>query len=754
MSTIKISALPELSQLESNTANTVFVSVDVLTQTTGKFTATTLAKGLYSNNPLNVGNNQILFPNTIAQFAGNSDSYLQVNIQNFKSNGSADVVLTSDIGTNGNNYIDLGINNSTFNDPNYSSMSGLDGYLYVQGPNGFSSTGNLIIGTASYGANVVFVAGGTTNNDIVAVFNEDYLNFYEPFSINVIQEDADDLAPAFTINNYGNNNTLVVNDQLNDTTPFVIDASGNTSIGTSSSLGYKLYVLGNTYFAGNVTTSGTIKLSDGSSPASNSFVQSNDAVTLASAKSYTDSANSYLQSNYLPNTTGVLVLAGDLLTNNVDVGSQIIFQTSGTIETKNGINNSKNLNIIAGTDSGGFPGGSVSVNAGSSNSLGGTGGNINLTPGTGATSNGSVVVTGNLISNTNGTSASFNNLIVSGTTQTAAINTGNLSIVGTSQVSGNSIVYGNFTANGTSTLVGNVSMSGTSIVYGNFTANGTSNLVGNMTVTGAGGVSGFLTVNNSTFATNSALMKLTASNDYVTIPPSNQDYMLQITGKDGAPTRVILDSFGNGGTSNSYSVIAGRSARGNAAFPTVTQTGDVLMRVGGSGYGNSGFVGTGSARIDLVAAENFTDTTKGTTIQFWTTNPGTNTINTIATFSGNNVSFTGYVNPQKGFVYTPKTISGNSTNISIDFSTDSMVRATVNSSYTVTFSNYTPGKVVDLWITNLASFGTQNFTTNVAALNSTINSTTYTHPTTSTIFVKYISFASDVGNTYVSITHA
>lgn len=701
MSTIKISDLPGLYQLEANTSNTLFVGVDVLTQTTAKFTATSLAQGLYLNNALIVGSNPILFPYTVAQFSGNTASYQQINSQNFNNYGSSDMILTADTGTDSNSYIDLGINNSQWNPATngQTSQYPYDGYLIVQGP-GASNYGNLVVGTTTTNTAVVFSVGGYLANNIVAEITQKGLvlntQSYITFADGSIQNSAVNVL-------YVNNSISTINSYTNS---------------------------------------------------SNTWLQSNDFITLVAAKSYTDNANSYIQSHYLPNTTGVLVLAGDLLTNNVDVGSQIIFQTSGTIETKNGINNSKNLNIIAGTDSGGFPGGSVSVNAGSSNSLGGTGGNINLTPGTGATSNGSVVVTGNLISNTNGTSASFNNLIVSGTTQTAAINTGNLSIVGTSQVSGNSIVYGNFTANGTSTLVGNVSMSGTSIVYGNFTANGTSNLVGNMTVTGTGGVSGFLTVNNSTFAANSALMKLTASNGYVTIPPSNQDYMLQITGKDGAPTRVILDSFGNGGTSNSYSVIAGRSARGNAAYPTVTQTGDVLMRVGGSGYGNSGFVGTGSARIDLVAAENFTDTTKGSLIQFWTTNPGTNTINTIATFSGNNVSFTGYVNPQKGFVYTPKTISGNSTNISIDFSTDSMVRATVNSSYTVTFSNYTPGKVVDLWITNLSTFGTQTFTTNVAALNSTINSTTYTHPTTSTIFVKYISFASDVANTYVSITHA
>lgn len=583
MSTIKISALPELSQLESNTANTVFVGVDVLTQTTGKFTATTLAKGLYSNNPLNVGNNQILFPNTIAQFAGNSDSYLQVNIQNFKSNGSADVVLTSDIGTNGNNYIDLGINNSTFNDPNYSSMSGLDGYLYVQGPNGFSNTGNLIIGTASYGANVVFVAGGTTNNDIVAVFNEDYLKVYEPFTVNVIQEDSDDLTPAFTINNYGNNNTLVINDQLNDTTPFVIDASGNTSIGTSSSLGYKLYVLGNTYFAGNVTTSGTITLSDGSSPASNSFVQSNDAVTLASAKSYTDSANSYLQSNYLANTSGTLF---------------------------NGV-----LNI---------------------------GDKLNV--------NGSVVF-----------------------------------------------------------------------------------------------------ANTQFTATQSALTIAACPIGQVQLP-SNDGYMLHISGKQNVSSRIVFDSYG----ANTYGVIAGRTARGTPIAPQAVQNGDILMRISGNGYGTSQFSTFGSGRIDIVATENFTDTSRATQIQFFTTIAGTNTQTQIATFNGTSAVFNGVVNPQKGFIYNPNVISGIINTLSIDIANNSLYKFTCNNTTTISLNNFQVGKVVEVWLTNAdTGFGSNHTITHGCyANNSTIGSASFTLTSLHSAYLRYFSIDGDLANTFVSVNYS
>ena len=133
MSTIKISELPQLSQLDSNTSNSLFVSVDLVSGVTGKISATAIANTLFANNTLNVGGNPVLFPNTIAQFSGNSITYLQVNNQNFSGPGSSDYIATADIGTNSNNYIDLGINNSGFNDPNFSAMSPLDGYLYAHG---------------------------------------------------------------------------------------------------------------------------------------------------------------------------------------------------------------------------------------------------------------------------------------------------------------------------------------------------------------------------------------------------------------------------------------------------------------------------------------------------------------------------------------------------------------------------------------------------------------------------------------------
>jgi len=84
----------------------------------------------------------------------------------------------------------------------------------------------------------------------------------------------------------------------------------------------------------------------------------------------------------------------------------------------------------------------------------------------------------------------------------------------------------------------------------------------------------------------------------------------------------------------------GRSMRGLANTPSALLSGDTIVRYGGNGYGATGFgsgVGVGGAKIDYVAAENFTDTQKGTNIIIATTPVGSNALVTAVTISGNNV---------------------------------------------------------------------------------------------------------------------
>jgi hypothetical protein len=176
MSTVKISQLPNLTRLDSNTSNTILVGIDNSTSVTSKFTARTLAESLYSNTALNVGNNAIILPNVVAQFSGNTSNYLQVNLQNKTPDGSGDYIITADTGTDDKNYIDLGLAGSTDTDPSYTSILPLDGYLYVQGNTATGTGGNLIIGTTTAGRTVNIIAGGPGSDKVQVKISTDGVN--------------------------------------------------------------------------------------------------------------------------------------------------------------------------------------------------------------------------------------------------------------------------------------------------------------------------------------------------------------------------------------------------------------------------------------------------------------------------------------------------------------------------------------------------------------------------------------------------
>ena len=101
-------------------------------------------------------------PNNPLSIVGSGNTYVQFNIQNRSTgtNATADLVITANNGTDSSNFINLGINNSGYNDPAFSNGTGLDGYLFING-------GNLDIGTQTPGTSVEFHVGGTTSNDSI-----------------------------------------------------------------------------------------------------------------------------------------------------------------------------------------------------------------------------------------------------------------------------------------------------------------------------------------------------------------------------------------------------------------------------------------------------------------------------------------------------------------------------------------------------------------------------------------------------------
>lgn len=539
MSTVKITELPLISSINANTANTLFLGVDVPTLTTGKMTVTTLANGLYSNNILNVGINPVLYTNVIGQFSSSSNTYLQINLQNFNANGSGDIVVSTSDSDNSNSYIDMGISGNNYSDTvTYGAFKAYDGYLYVHGPSHTSSQGNLVIGTASSNANVMLMVGGTQPNNIMGWITK---------------------------------NSITLNTQSYIT---FADGTRQTTAGATNAYSIAAFTVANSAAANTVITQG---------------VDATQNTNIQSAWTQANSANVLAQSAF-------------------DKANNALANTSGTF---NG-----NLNVL-----------------------------------------------------------------------------------------------GNVTAYGITT----------------------SNLIS--------------FVSSTTSSTN-ALVELIGSNTGLQQVPSNDGYMLHITGKDDIPTRVVFDAFG----ANSYPLLAGRRGRGVAGTPAAVSNNDVLLRLSGNGWGSTSFAPLGSARIDFVAAENWTDSARGSKIKMYNSPNGSNTVTEIASFNADSVDFTGYVNPQKGFIYTPTVYPAAQTAITINIANNSMVRAQTATGLTVTLSNLLAGKEVVLWITNTAGT-TQTFTHGVSALNSTVNATTYGIPSTSTIMVRYFCVDATAQNTFVAITH-
>ena len=283
----------------------------------------------------------------------------------------------------------------------------------------------------------------------------------------------------------------------------------------------------------------------------------------------------------------------------------------------------------------------------------------------------------------------------------------------------------------------------------NALANTSGTFAGDLTITGNVLTQGTISLNNSSFATDTAFVKITSSDGFVTQAPSNTNYMLHVTGKANSVTRVVLDSFG----ANTYPLVAGRMGRGSAAAPAAVANNDVMFRVVGNGWTGTQFPPSSPTKIDFVAAENFSDTNRGTRIEFWNTPVGSNTIQRIADFNAESAEFLGTVSPTKGFIYTPRLPVGNQTAITIDFSSDVIIKANLAADLTFTLTNFVYGKVVEVWLTN-TSGSTRTVTHGCSAINSSENSTTFTMASTSSAYLKYFSIDGDLANTFVAVQSA
>ena len=97
---------------------------------------------------------------------GSTDDFLQINVSNQtgSENASSDFIATNDIGTQSDYYIDMGINSSGYNNPDFTVQDPNGGYVYT-------NSGSLAIGTQTIGTIIKFHVDGTETKNIKAVID-------------------------------------------------------------------------------------------------------------------------------------------------------------------------------------------------------------------------------------------------------------------------------------------------------------------------------------------------------------------------------------------------------------------------------------------------------------------------------------------------------------------------------------------------------------------------------------------------------
>lgn len=140
------------------------------------------------------------------------------------------------------------------------------------------------------------------------------------------------------------------------------------------------------------------------------------------------------------------------------------------------------------------------------------------------------------------------------------------------------------------------------------------------TLSGSGGNLVFGTIDSDNDTTGPLERLRINSSGNVGIGTSSPSQLLHLSGNSSIVQ--FIDSYVSGAPDPA---IVFRTARGTAASPTATQSGDSIGFIGARGYGATGFASGSRVFMSFLAAENWTDTAQGTNIAFRTTGIGSTT---------------------------------------------------------------------------------------------------------------------------------
>ena len=281
------------------------------------------------------------------------------------------------------------------------------------------------------------------------------------------------------------------------------------------------------------------------------------------------------------------------------------------------------------------------------------------------------------------------------------------------------------------------------------------------------------------------------------IAPGIEGAMLHITGQLDVPSRAYYD--GNG----EYVAWVARRWNGNVATPTQVLANQDVLRINATAATDAGVGNVAMAQIQFRALENQTTTAQGSTLNFVVTPVGssaasrvevanvtvangvtatkfttTGTVSAIGNVSGGNLTTVGITSTGSLTASTTISATGNitagnvaatdytglvthsvrdagavgGTTLTLNVTTDDIVKCTFDNNFTVAFSNIIPGRVITLISTNSSAGDTDIITAGISAVNMQGDNTlTVTQQTTSVI--TYYSTGTTTGNIFASAVY-
>lgn len=221
-------------------------------------------------------------PTAVVQITGNVNSYSQLNLQNVNNGAyaSGDIVVTADNGTDEDGYINMGINSSNFDDPDYPGYYPNDGYLVMHGFE--PATGNLNIHSHNTGSVIKFIVGNFGDGNVrAAVTNTGFVvntataststttgallvnggvgvagNIHAAAINSTPIGNTNPSTAAFTTLTSNGATTFTSTDPSTTYSDGAVVVTGGVGIGGNLNVGSNLTVTGNTIIQGNLTVQG------------------------------------------------------------------------------------------------------------------------------------------------------------------------------------------------------------------------------------------------------------------------------------------------------------------------------------------------------------------------------------------------------------------------------------------------------------------------------------------------------------------